>query len=96
MEDCFEGIICFETLNPTQKSPVSDDKEHPSNEIFDIINHFSQPNPLMGLPITPIVCKPSEAAIEWALKIANIDPQRTVRKLSRNLDLVKSSIFIYN
>lgn len=44
----------------------------------------------MELPITPIVCKPSEAAIEWALKIANIDPQRTVRKLSWTLDLVIS------
>lgn len=42
----------------------------------------------MELPITPIVCKPSEAAIEWALKIANIDPQTTVRKFSWNLDLV--------
>ncbi|TYK23541.1 suppressor of disruption of TFIIS-like [Cucumis melo var. makuwa] len=80
LEDCFEGIICFETLNPPQKSSVLDEKEHiPSSEIFDIIAHFSQPNhPLMELPITPIVCKPSEAAIEWALKIANIDPQRTV------------------
>ncbi|KAL0545110.1 hypothetical protein IC582_020252 [Cucumis melo] len=80
LEDCFEGIICFETLNPPQKSSVLDEKEHiPSSEIFDIIAHFSQPNhPLMELPITPIVCKPSEAAIEWALKIANIDPQRTL------------------
>ncbi|KAK6126073.1 hypothetical protein DH2020_040187 [Rehmannia glutinosa] len=31
-----------------------------------------------GLPKTPIVCKPSESAIETALKIANIDPYRTL------------------
>ncbi|KAG9142583.1 hypothetical protein Leryth_011676 [Lithospermum erythrorhizon] len=93
LEDCFEGIICFESLNPTHKSSVSDDDEEdddfnfvgsksaPSNnsEIFDIIGHFSQPNnDMSGLPKTPIVCKPSEAAIVKALKIANINPHRTL------------------
>ncbi|XP_022143824.1 uncharacterized protein LOC111013642 [Momordica charantia] len=79
LEDCFEGIICFETLNPTQRGPVSvGEKQDSSSEIFDIIAHFSQPSPLIGLPKTPVVCKPSEAAIEWALKMANIDPQRTL------------------
>lgn len=100
LEDCFEGIICFETLNPTHRSSVSDDEDdinfagsnatttttNGSNtittsgpEIYDIIGHFSQPNPSSALPKTPIICKPSEAAIERALKIANINPQRTVR-----------------
>ncbi|CAA3002674.1 suppressor of disruption of TFIIS-like [Olea europaea subsp. europaea] len=94
LEDCFEGIICFETLNPTHKSTVSDDEDDieflgstqlsrplsTSPKIFDIIGHFSQPNAeSTGLPKTPIVCKPSESAIEKALKIANIDPHRTVR-----------------
>ncbi|CAA0842851.1 Haloacid dehalogenase-like hydrolase (HAD) superfamily protein [Striga hermonthica] len=75
LEDCFEGIICFETLNPTHS---------PSNtgrEIFDIIGHFSRlsnVDPSGLLPKTPIVCKPSEYAIETALKIANIDPRRTL------------------
>ncbi|GAA0155967.1 hydrolase [Lithospermum erythrorhizon] len=93
LEGCFEGIICFESLNPTHKSTVSDDDEEdddfefmgskssPSNnsEIFDIIGHFSEPNNGMsGLPKTPIVCKPSETAIEEALKIANINPHRTL------------------
>lgn len=49
-----------------------------SNEIFDIVGHFAQPEPRSGLPKTPIVCKPSEDAIERALKIANLNPQRTV------------------
>lgn len=90
---CFEGIICFETLNPTHKSIVSDDEDDiefvgsaaevpatttSSSQIFDIIGHFAQQNPTSKLPKTPIVCKPSEAAIERALKIANIDPQRTL------------------
>ncbi|CAK9179443.1 unnamed protein product [Ilex paraguariensis] len=92
LEDCFEGIICFETLNPTHKNTASDDEddiefagsmEIPSNntrskEIFDIIGHFSQPNAGSVLPKTPIVCKPSEDAIERALKIAEINPQRTL------------------
>ncbi|KAI3447702.1 hypothetical protein Pfo_004367 [Paulownia fortunei] len=93
LEDCFEGRICFETLNPTHKSAASDDEDdieflgstQPSNatngspEIFDIIGHFSHPNAgSSGLPKTPIVCKPSESAIERALKIANIEPHRTL------------------
>ncbi|KAK1561924.1 hypothetical protein Q3G72_003175 [Acer saccharum] len=100
LEDCFEGIICFENLNPTHKNTVSDDEDdiefvgstaatnnnnnnnnnnNSGTQIFDIIGHFAQPNPdLASLPKTPIVCKPSELAIERALQIANINPQRTL------------------
>ncbi|KAK4270338.1 hypothetical protein QN277_023384 [Acacia crassicarpa] len=88
LEDCFEGIICFETLNPTTKKiTVSDDTDDEpvrmgssstSSEIFDIVGHFAQPNPTTELPKTPVICKPSEFAIELALKIANLDPQRTL------------------
>ncbi|KAK1272091.1 hypothetical protein QJS04_geneDACA021591 [Acorus gramineus] len=74
LEDCFEGIICFETLNSRETSPAFDDKEG----IFDILEHFSQPNAGSKLPKTPIICKPSEFAIEKALKITNINPQRTI------------------
>lgn len=89
LEDCFEGIICFETLNPTNRKTVSDDRDDEtvhmgssiSSEIFDIIGHFAQPNPKTELPQTPVICKPSEYAIELALKIANLDPQKTVRYL---------------
>ncbi|GER47237.1 haloacid dehalogenase-like hydrolase superfamily protein [Striga asiatica] len=61
LEDCFEGIICFETLNPTHESflqPLNDGRE-----IFDIIGHFCRLNNEGSsglLPKTPIVCKPSE------------------------------------
>ncbi|XP_057972113.1 uncharacterized protein LOC131160445 [Malania oleifera] len=95
LEDCFEGIICFETLNPTHKPAVSDDEDDAefvgsrlttastttflSNfEIFDIIGHFSQSTVTLGLPNTPIVCKPSVDAIERALKIVNVNPHRTM------------------
>ncbi|KAG6697401.1 hypothetical protein I3843_09G190500 [Carya illinoinensis] len=100
LEDCFEGIICFETLNPIHKSAVSDDEDDiefvglndtsaasadvpstntsSSSDIFDIIGHFAQPNLGLALPKSPIVCKPSEDAIEKALKIANINAQRTL------------------
>ncbi|KAF9598656.1 hypothetical protein IFM89_029906 [Coptis chinensis] len=89
LEDCFEGIICFETLNPVHKNTLSEDEDDfelegfrqitPSRtEPFDIIEYFSRPNAGAALPRTPIVCKPSETAIERALKIANIDPQRTL------------------
>ncbi|CAI0471835.1 unnamed protein product [Linum tenue] len=115
LEDCFEGIICFETLNPTHKTAASDDEDdvafvgpdssaaanattapppptHHNNspapvEIFDIIAHFannpnsnsnSNSNNSTLLPKSPIVCKPSEAAIERALNIANLNPQRTL------------------
>ncbi|KAI4356487.1 hypothetical protein L6164_000509 [Bauhinia variegata] len=95
LEDCFEGIICFETLNPTHKNTVSDDEDDieflgcsskntntntttSNGEIFDIIGHFADPNATTVLPKTPVICKPSEHAIELALKIANLDPQRTL------------------
>ena len=112
LEDCFEGIICFETLNPIHKSTVSDDEDDiefvglsttatstnantiSSSKIFDIIGHFAQPNPSLALPKTPIVCKPSVDAIERALKIANINPQRTVRLSSSFRILVSSFNFV--
>ncbi|XP_020203903.1 uncharacterized protein LOC109789384 [Cajanus cajan] len=97
LEDCFEGITCFETLNPVHKSTVSDDEDDvefvgskttnpnvtpengvKSSEIFDIIQHFAQPDPTTVLPKTPIICKPSEHAIELTLKLANLNPQRTL------------------
>ncbi|XP_042477057.1 uncharacterized protein C24B11.05-like [Macadamia integrifolia] len=91
LEDCFEGIICFETLNPTNRKNVSSDNEVDSvfdasaqttttdSKPFDIVGHFAQPNSgSQQLPKTPILCKPSEDAFEQALRIANIDPQRTI------------------
>lgn len=83
LEDCFEGIICFETLNSAFKL---DNDEEEGNEcptfvgregIFDIIGHISQAR-AAGLPKTPVLCKPSVAAIEKAVEIANLEPHRTL------------------
>lgn len=94
LKDCFEEIICFETLNPINSCTVSDGEDDiqlttstrfspttitGSSKFFDIISHFSQPNTLASLlPKTPIVCKPYQHAIGKALKIGNIDPRRTL------------------
>lgn len=97
LEDCFEGIICFETLNPTHKNFASEDEDDiafvgskpmvsninkandiNNTQIFDIISHFANQNVATTLPKTPIVCKPSEYAIEQALKIANLDPHKII------------------
>ncbi|XP_074573216.1 uncharacterized protein C24B11.05-like isoform X1 [Curcuma longa] len=75
LEDCFQGIICFETLN----LPSSDfDQERVADNIFDIVGHFSHPNSGAELPKTPILCKPSVEAMEHALRIAGINPQTTI------------------
>jgi len=50
LEDCFEGVICFETLNPPN-------------------------DPMLK---SRILCKPSVEAVEAAVKIANLDPKRTI------------------
>ncbi|KAK9154320.1 hypothetical protein Sjap_001800 [Stephania japonica] len=88
LEDCFEGIICFETLNPKNKDINSDEEDDSIVEAsrsssyqtkhLDIIKHFSEPGPQSVLPKTPVLCKPSEAAFKQALKIANIDPKRAL------------------
>lgn len=74
IEDCFEGIICFETLNPDSVAFATDN----TSKIFDIEDYFTKINPTGELPKTPILCKPSIDAMEHALKISNINPQRTV------------------
>lgn len=78
LEDCFERIICFETLNPSEKGKVavSGDEENAPDEIFDIMEY--QPSSGVTLPPTPVVCKPFETAFEQSFKIAEIDPKRTV------------------
>lgn len=74
IEDCFEGVVCFETLNPTSPTPV------PTEEIgiFDIMKHLAHPEPGVELPKSPIMCKPSREAMTQALKVASINPQTTI------------------
>lgn len=81
LEDCFEGVICFETLNPPKDSSCSDEPGGAvETEIFDILEHLSHldDDVVDGLPKTPILCKPSEDAMVEALKMGEIDPERTI------------------
>lgn len=73
LEDCFEGIICFETLNPP--CPPQGDQEP---EIFDIAGHFARSGTADELPKTPVLCKPNVDAMEEALRIANVNPHKAV------------------
>ncbi|KAG8096581.1 hypothetical protein GUJ93_ZPchr0013g37907 [Zizania palustris] len=75
LEDCFEGIICFETLNPPCPSPPSVDREA---NIFDIAGHFVRSAAATELPRTPVLCKPNVDAMEEALRIANVNPHKAI------------------
>lgn len=82
LEDCFERIISFETLNPTDKDAVpGNENVSELREIFDINDYSLRSNADLELPRTPVVCKPFEHAFEQVFKIANINPQKTVRCL---------------
>lgn len=86
LEDCFEGVICFETLNPFNYEDInacdgtgaSSPSYASKSQILDIIEHPCQSNPVSALPKSPVVCKPFEDAFEQAFKLANINPQKTV------------------
>ncbi|XP_047055759.1 uncharacterized protein C24B11.05-like [Lolium rigidum] len=74
IEDCFEGVLCFETLNPTSPATI------PANEVkvFDFMKHLADPQPGVELPKSSILCKPSIDAMLHALKLANINPRTTI------------------
>ncbi|XVF20026.1 hypothetical protein REPUB_Repub11eG0162600 [Reevesia pubescens] len=81
LEDCFEGIICFETLNPTNKDYSSADGSIANNGIFYIGNYSACPDSELELPSTPVVCKPFEKAFQRVFEIANINPQKMTGKI---------------
>ncbi|KAL7601657.1 hypothetical protein Lser_V15G26141 [Lactuca serriola] len=68
LEDCFEGVICFETLN---NNPVEEPQSMKCsiNETDDI-NRLSS--------ATRIICKPALESFQAAAIIANIDPNKTI------------------
>ncbi|KAH9324770.1 hypothetical protein KI387_004948, partial [Taxus chinensis] len=63
LEDCFEDVICFETLNPHLETAD---------------NRNGWDTPISVIPNSPIICKPSKEATERALSLAKADPQRTI------------------
>ncbi|OMO62036.1 hypothetical protein CCACVL1_23066 [Corchorus capsularis] len=75
LEGCFETVISFETLNPTDGSGSSTSES--DDEISLSTKSLDAPSQ-SALPETPIICKPFENAFEQAFKIANINPQKTI------------------
>ncbi|CAI9104002.1 OLC1v1002604C1 [Oldenlandia corymbosa var. corymbosa] len=86
LEDCFEGVICFETLNsptPVQGSPFD-----PANEVADdsddsLMTGDSDARATMKTntqnTLQKIICKPSLTAIQAAIRVADLDPAKTVQ-----------------
>lgn len=68
LEDCFEGVICFETLN---NNPVEEPQSMKCS-----INETDDINKLSSA--TRIICKPALESFQAAAIIANIDPNKTV------------------
>lgn len=85
LEDCFERIISFETLNSSKSNNInsphnkdSNEYKQSSTEIFDFYEYICRPDANIVLPKTPVVCKPFQDAFEKVFKMADIDPQRTL------------------
>lgn len=81
LEDCFEGIICFETLNPSLEpslDSLDDGGESmlPGDELDSHSDSDSDGNSLSSN--ARVLCKPSVEAIEAAIRIANVDPSKTI------------------
>src|SRR5438128_1767127 len=80
LQDCFDGVICFETLNPpvlpcndlceSQNCTLFSDEQSPNVDDLNEAYEFR--------PKSPILCKPSIEAMEAAIRIANVDPKKTV------------------
>ncbi|XP_027352134.1 uncharacterized protein C24B11.05-like [Abrus precatorius] len=77
LTDCFDGIICFETLNPSNYTDLPND-----NHVLTRSNSFNKAcNQIESGCFnskTQILCKPSVEAIEAAIQIANADPRKTL------------------
>lgn len=87
LEDCFEGIICFETLNPPTEPNNKDDKEKGSLPASPTDYEFfsgSDSEIDNGTDCRQeerkprILCKPSVEAMRAAIKIAKVDPRKTL------------------
>ncbi|TVU37711.1 hypothetical protein EJB05_11041, partial [Eragrostis curvula] len=67
LENCFDGVVCFETLNPSTEQNVKDRKSS------DAAGSDGSVPPRGG-----ILCKPSLESMEAVIEIAKLDPKRTV------------------
>lgn len=80
LEDCFEGVICFETLNPPPEEHVHGEKNadgHVDQYDSDTDGSSStgSDNPTSR---KRILCKPSLESMEAVIEIAKLDPKKTV------------------
>lgn len=99
LEDCFEGVICFETLNPTfyntndLEAPKLSSRELANDNVSETTNPCAENGDNTALKSRLILCKPSLEAMELALKIANADPKRTIffDDSTRNIAVAKGA-----
>ncbi|XP_022757689.1 uncharacterized protein C24B11.05-like isoform X2 [Durio zibethinus] len=81
LEDCFEGIICFETLNPPLK-PADFMDALDDNQVLaggdEKPNTVDRTDASSVSSKSPILCKPSLEAFEAAIGIANVNPKKTI------------------
>ncbi|KAF8708662.1 hypothetical protein HU200_030042 [Digitaria exilis] len=93
LQGCFDGVICFETLNPCNGLSESQIctlyKDETSANLIDL----NEPVRLGSK--SPILCKPSIEAMEAAIRIANIDPKKTIffDDSTRNIASAKAAGF---
>lgn len=81
LEDCFEGVICFETLNPPVETNYTDALDNDAvlagGEVeLNVLDDDADKESSHSKP--RILCKPSLEAVEAAIQIANVDPKKTV------------------
>ncbi|KAK1420821.1 hypothetical protein QVD17_22703 [Tagetes erecta] len=72
LEDCFDDVICFESLNPENQITI------PNGPKSSVIEYDDDCKRGVVLPESPIVCKPFENAFQQAFKMARINPHKTL------------------
>lgn len=74
LDDCFEGIICFETLNPATEKDAHGHKNADGGSRAGSDADAADATPLRS----GILCKPSLESMEAVIEIAKLDAKRTV------------------
>ncbi|KAJ6808666.1 uncharacterized protein M6B38_165005 [Iris pallida] len=80
LEDCFDGVICFETLNPSF-APIDEDNKNAADPRAPDEHGFfseSESDTDAAESKATILCKPSVEAMKAAIRIANVDPKKTI------------------
>lgn len=85
LEDCFEGVICFETLNPSNDNHGDSDnlsmtETGVENSDSEDSSEYETDESVSG-GCSHIVCKPSPEAFLAAIRLAKVNPKKTVSTL---------------